>query len=103
MARALVLLLIVLSFQASGAEQTEDSWFSRDKVLHLSLSTALVSTLYHFHQHKYGDSRSSSEVFAVQITLYLSVGKEMRDRQFSYRDLLVDLVGIGVGWLLFVR
>ena len=103
MSVALAVFLLFSTFQTAPAQGAREHWFSQDKVLHLSLSTALVGTLYHLHQHKCGESRRSSQVFATQVTLYLCIGKEMKDRHFSYKDLMVDLVGIGLGLLLFVK
>lgn len=98
-----MLLLIISSLQGPGIEQRQDRWLAQDKLLHISLSSALVSTFYHLHRHKYGDSRNSSEVFAAQITISLGIAKEIRDPRFSYRDLVADLVGVTVGLLLFIR
>lgn len=100
MVKALFLLIILASLQPLGAEQFQDEWLAQDKSLHISLSSALVSTLYHLHQYRYGNSKVSSEVFAVQITIFIDIAKEIKDPKFSYKDLIADLLGITVGLLL---
>jgi len=103
MTHVCVLLLIVSSLQPFDVAEREDRWLAQDKLLHISLSSALVSTLYHLHRYRYGDSANSSQVFAAQVSISLGIVKEMSDAQFSYRDLIADLVGIAVGLILFVR
>ena len=103
MIKAVALFLIASSLQPAAAQQSENRWLAQDKLLHFCLSSALVSTFYHLHQYEYGDSKHSSEVLAVQITLFFSIGKEIKDPQFSHKDLIADLLGIAVGLLVFVR
>ena len=103
MTYACVLLFIVSTLQPFDAVEREDRWLGQDKLLHLSLSSALVSTLYHLHRCEWGHSTNSSQIFAAQVTISLGIAKEMNDPEFSYRDLLADLVGITVGLILFVR
>lgn len=100
MIKVLALLLIIVSVHSYAAEQSQDRWLAQDKSLHISLSSALVSTFYHLHQYKYGSSKISSEVFAAQVTIFIGIAKEIGDPKFSYKDLIADLLGITVGLLL---
>lgn len=103
MIKALALLLIVSSLQSLKTEKPEDGWLTQDKLLHISMSSVMVSTLYHLHQCKYGDSKVSSQIFAAQITISLGITKEIKDAKFSSKDLIADLLGITIGLLLLIR
>ena len=103
MAIAIALVLTLSSAQPFSAEQSPDRWLAQDKLLHVVLSGALMSAFYHFHQHECDASRASSQILAAQITISIGIAKETKDARFSYRDLIADMVGIGVGVLLFVR
>lgn len=74
----------------------KDPWWAEDKAKHMA--TAYILTKYALHS---GLKREHS----IVIVLSLSVGKEIYDRKvkktlFSVKDLLYDIIGIGLGILL---
>ena len=85
-----------------------DPWLGRDKFLHCAVSAGISSMGYLSFRHltDAGDARSR---WAASLgTLGIALLKEERDRRrpesfFSVRDLVADMVGIGVGLLIVGR
>lgn len=74
----------------------KDPWWAEDKAKHLA--TAYIITKYAIHS-------GLKKEHSVAVVLSLSVGKEIYDNKvkrtiFSIKDLLYDIVGIGLGILL---
>ncbi len=88
------------------AEQKEDKWLGEDKVKHLMVSTFLTGIGYRLCYDGFDCPVDRSRVVASSLTFSLGLGKELRDRTqmgeiFSFKDLVADLLGIGMGLLLF--
>ncbi len=81
-------ILLALQFRM----EVSDGWFGPDKVKHAAVSYVLCSV----------SRREGRNGWAVSISVGL--GKEIYDgffrRGFSYRDLVWDLVGVGLASLL---
>lgn len=85
-----------------------DKWFALDKVYHLVVSFSLVGSSYHLLanrikvQKSYSTASSIGGVFALGITKELYDASRPEDR-FSYRDLIYDILGIGIGYFVFIH
>jgi uncharacterized protein YfiM (DUF2279 family) len=85
----------------------EDKWLAEDKFWHFSVSLALVGSSYHLFKCRLKEKETSSTFFSLIGTFSLGVVKELWDKKkpnghFSYRDLIYNLLGIGVGYFLFI-
>jgi len=86
----------------------DDSWVSTDKYHHALVSTFIMSSLYFFERENLNISNQAAISVSVSTTMAIGLGKELLDKRSrhgvaSYKDLIADLIGIGVGYLLFVR
>jgi len=82
-----------------------DSWFSRDKVHHFLSSAFLATAGYYYSREIASRSESSARGVGVSFSLSLGILKELRDgmqsrNDFSWKDLVADCLGTGVGVLL---
>jgi putative lipoprotein len=107
---ALALVTLAGAGRAGGQEAAKiacpDRWLARDKASHLALSAALVGFGYHLLRYERHKGAASSRNLAVGLTLGLGLSKEARDasrpdNHFSYKDLAADLLGAGLGVLIF--
>jgi len=85
-----------------------DSWTSPDKVHHMLVSAMLMTSAFYLaHEHERISDRDAvllSSSFAISFGL----GKEIFDNYTkngvaSYKDLVSDMLGIGIGYILFVK
>ncbi len=88
-------------------ETSRDKWLSQDKFLHFSACAAISGFAYHISVHRFEEDMHRGRVYSVSITALIGIGKELYDKKkknhFSWKDLLWDGLGIGVGYLVFVR
>ena len=91
------------AFTVRAARGGRDRWLAPDKAKHVVVSAVLVWGVYRLYHGELGNDRGDSRVVAAGITGLLGLGKELRDRRFSGRDLVADGVGIGVGLVLFTH
>jgi uncharacterized protein YfiM (DUF2279 family) len=94
-----VLSLKSMSFTIS------DSWFSRDKAHHFLTSAFLASAGYYYSREISGNSDIHARTVGVSFSLSLGLFKEIRDgmqqkNSFSWKDLVADCLGTGLGILL---
>jgi len=85
-----------------------DQWFGMDKFWHFSASFVTVGAAYHFGANRVSISHPWSTGLAVGGTLTLGITKEFCDlagpsKHFSWKDLVADAAGIGVGYLAFIH
>lgn len=84
-----------------------DRWFSQDKFLHFSACAAISGLTYHVSLHRFEEDIHRGRVYSVSITALIGIGKELYDKKrknhFSWKDLFWDGLGIGVGYLVFIR
>lgn len=82
---------------SSGPASPRDPWFGRDKLAHFAAS-ALIQSATHSVFRWRGASYQRASWTATAVTATSGVGKELwdrhRKRDFSFRDLAWDGVGI---------
>jgi len=76
-----------------------------DKLKHLMVSTFLTGIGYRLSYDGFDCPQDRSRVVASSITFSIGLGKELRDQAqkgdtFSFKDLVADLLGIGMGLLI---
>ncbi len=90
-----------------SSKAVHDKWFSEDKFLHFSASAAISGFTYHMSLRHLDASEHRGRVYSISLTALLGIAKEFYDKKkdghFSWKDLFWDGVGLGVGYLVFVR
>ena len=86
----------------------QDNWLAWDKAEHLGVSALFSGTLYSVFHNFYDNDRKASIYLSSSLTFSLGLGKEFYDRRnprnrFSYKDLVADVLGIGIGLLIATR
>jgi uncharacterized protein YfiM (DUF2279 family) len=84
--------------------QPEDHWFSKDKWMHLSASYFIVIQSRFVLEKNFRFSVPEANNISYGLSLSLSLGKEFYDvfgnnGIFSWKDLVYDLIGSGLGYL----
>jgi len=79
-----------------------------DKFWHFSASFATVGASYHFSANRVNLRPPWPTGLALGGTMTLGISKEFYDlagpaRHFSWKDLVADAAGIGVGYLAFIH
>jgi uncharacterized protein YfiM (DUF2279 family) len=92
----------------SDTLKISDKWFARDKVEHLGVSAFLSGVSYSVFRDFYHNRKESSIYFSTILAFSAGLGKEFYDKKtpkgkFSYKDLVVDILGIGLGLLIATR
>ncbi len=90
----------------SQLKQKNDPWFGKDKIDHFLASAFLVGFAYHSNRDYFQRRHVPSLNFAVGFSFGIGIGKEIWDKTSrkgtpSYRDLLADLAGVGLGYLIY--
>lgn len=85
-----------------------DKWLAWDKVEHFGVSAYLFVISYKIYHDFYHNHKESSLYFSGGLTFGLGVGKEFYDKgrpkgKFSYKDLVADALGIGLGLWIAAR
>jgi putative lipoprotein len=93
---------------ASDTLPKSDRWLAQDKLEHLAASAFFSGVSYSICRDFYNNRKETSVYFSASFTLGLGVGKEIYDRKkpggrFSYKDLVADIAGIGLGLLIATR
>ncbi len=89
-----------------GTEQP-DRWLAWDKFWHFSASFVTVGAGYHLCANRIGLKRPLATGIAIGGTLGIGTGKELIDRygwhrRFSWKDLVANMLGIGLGYFVFI-
>lgn len=108
MKRILILLLVVALRGASltsAGEKSEDKWLAFDKFQHFVFSTHITLFTYKACRDSYHNPPAVSRAEAISLTFSFGLGKEVLDLRkpagkFSYKDLIVDILGISAGLAL---
>jgi uncharacterized protein YfiM (DUF2279 family) len=92
----------------SDTLKTRDRWLAWDKVEHLGISAYLSIVSYKIYHDFYHNRKESSLYFSGALTFSLGLGKEVYDEKrpkgkFSYKDLVADILGIGLGLWIATR
>lgn len=105
---ALLVLAGAGSLRGQGTKKNnfDDRWLARDKASHLAVSAALVGFTHHLLRYEQGNVRAASRNLSVGMSLGWGLAKEARDasrpnNHFSYKDLAADLLGAGLGMIIF--
>jgi uncharacterized protein YfiM (DUF2279 family) len=85
-----------------------DRWVAWDKAEHFGVSAYLSVISYKIYHDFYHNRKESSLYFSGGLTLGLGLGKEFYDKgrpqgKFSYKDLVADVLGIGLGLWIATR
>jgi len=93
---------------AEDKTEWEDKWWGRDKAKHFVVSAFLAGASYKIYRDGLHNKKEHSLYFSTGFTLSLGLGKELHDetrpqKRFSYKDLVYDLLGIGVGLFIVTR
>ena len=94
--------------EKSDTSETRDSWLAWDKVEHFGVSAYLSAISYKIYHDFYHNRKKSSLYFSSGLTIGLDLGKEIYDKKrptgkFSYKDLVADVLGIGLGLWIATR
>jgi len=92
----------------SDTLKTPDKWIAWDKLEHLGVSSFFSGVFYNMFHDFYNNDRKSSTYFSATLTLSIGLGKEFYDKKtpqgrFSYKDLVADIAGIGLGLWVAIR
>ncbi|RKX71427.1 hypothetical protein DRP53_01600 [candidate division WOR-3 bacterium] len=81
--------------------------FGKDKVLHFAYSAGMVGITNHILTEEVGLDLDEGKTISISLTGTIGLTKEIIDSerkgQFSFTDLFWDILGIGLGYLLFLR
>lgn len=105
----LIFLCILLSHYTGSLSINErnDRWFSEDKTEHVFLSAFILGASYYVIHYELGSSRNQAAKASFVLSLSTGVFKELYDLKtkgnISLKDLIADLIGIGIGTMVFVR
>jgi putative lipoprotein len=85
-----------------------DKWMGWDKAEHIGVSAFFSGVFYSIFRDFYNNNRESSLYFSATLTFSLGLGKEFYDKRtpqkkFSYKDLVADILGIGLGLWIATR
>ena len=89
--------------RAQPPDLPQDRWLAPDKLRHLTTSAVLTGVAFQGYDRMSYTSRRAQACAALS-ALALGVLKEVRDRRktyFSWKDLIADLLGIGLGVVAF--
>lgn len=94
--------------RTSSSAPGQESWWGRDKRLHLVVSAGMVGVGFHLLHDRWHCAADESRTLAVSMTALAGVIKELTDGRKtpstrSYKDLLADGLGILVGVFLFTQ
>ncbi len=86
----------------------KDTWISKDKADHLLASAFLTGAQYYALHRELDWSHERSVSIAVSSTLVIGLGKEVYDHLSrkgtpSVKDMIADVLGIGVAAVLLSR
>ena len=123
--RVLIFLLLLFLCQVSHAQntsetsllnenekrdslKTSDKWLAPDKLEHFGVSAYLSALSYEIYHRFYNNGEKSSLYFSCGLTFSFGLGKEIHDQrrpdgEFSYKDLVADVLGIAAGLWIATR
>jgi uncharacterized protein YfiM (DUF2279 family) len=101
---------VSIAFHSSHPDtlKTLDKWIAWDKLEHVGVSAFFSGVFYSIFRDFYYNNRGSSIYFSTALTFSLGLGKEFCDqrtprKKFSYKDLVADILGIGLGLFIATR
>jgi len=83
-----------------------DSWFGKDKADHFLASVFLTAGSFYYLKEEQNISQGKSMNLSIAFAFSLGIAKEIRDgslkgRAASVKDVVADILGIGIGAFLF--
>jgi len=101
MRKLLILIFLIFFIQNIFS----DPFFSKDKIDHLFTTFAITASTSLFVKSFIKDkNETQSLTLSVSVPILFSFGKEIYDNfsdgTVSYKDLLYDFVGIGLGYVI---
>lgn len=83
-----------------------DSWFGKDKVDHFLVSSFLTAGSFYLIKEEQNLSQQKSMILSIGFAFSLGIAKEIRDglmrsNAASVKDVVADILGIGIGVFLF--
>jgi uncharacterized protein YfiM (DUF2279 family) len=101
---------ISIAFHPSHSDtlKTVDKWIAWDKIEHTGVSALFSGVFYSIFRDFYNNNRESSTYFSATLTFSLGLGKEFYDKRspkgrFSFKDLVADILGMGLGLWIATR
>lgn len=94
--------LFLLCFLPATILADDDEWLGTDKFMHFGASALIDTACYWTLREGVHFEKTDSLVIAALATLSLGVAKEISDEKFSGKDLAWDIIGTGVGTILWV-
>jgi uncharacterized protein YfiM (DUF2279 family) len=96
-----------LGFTTTFEEHYEDHWFGMDKFLHVAATASITGLSFHVYHCQYHNAIDRSTYFSVSLAGASGIGKELYDAgvrrtHWSWKDIVADGFGIGIGYLLFI-
>ncbi len=95
------------SIEVKKGKKIQDPWFGEDKLYHLTVASLMTGAFYHLFYCKMEIEEKTSITSSLGIVVTASISKEIWDKKrgkfFSYKDLLFDIAGIVVGYLIFIK
>lgn len=93
------------SIRRAPLKNWPDEWLGKDKFDHALVSAGLVAAQFYFLRQELAMQATPSRQIAASSALALGLAKEIYDKASgrgtpSWKDLLADVVGIGVAVLL---
>ncbi|MDY6916070.1 MAG: hypothetical protein SVM86_07130 [Candidatus Cloacimonadota bacterium] len=100
MKKSLLFLLIIIFCNIAEA-----NWFGKDKVMHLTASSAFTYWSYGINKNVLQKNSDESAVWAAAFSLNIGLFKEYSDKYFkktkwSWQDLVYDIAGVGITFVL---
>lgn len=82
-----------------------DSWFSRDKGLHLVGSLIGTTLISNINRNTFNIKNYKNKTISAGVTLSIGCFKEIIDstqknNKFSWKDLMADFIGIAIGLVI---
>lgn len=90
------------------AARPTDPWLGKDKADHFIASAFLAGSCYYWGRTEFGHSHDNAVIFSLCSVGGLGLAKEVYDGlsnrgTASWKDLLADFLGIGIGILILAN
>jgi len=91
-----------------GLKKPPDDWLGKDKFDHAMTSAGLVAAQFYFLHQEFDLNIAKSRQIAAASALTIGIAKEIYDQTSgrgtpSWKDLLADVVGVGVAVILITK
>ena len=95
-----------LNSSTHGQSKSIDPWLGKDKLDHLLASAFIAGMSYMFFRDGQNISDEKAMIWSAGVSISIGIAKEIRDKiskkgMASFKDLLWDLLGVGIGILIY--